>query len=221
MAACVIHWRAATLTAMTRPPVSVIAVVEIDPVAGLVALAVFAVVVVVLGVGAWWLLRNLRASPREGRSWQLNVTSRLPVSKGTFDRVTRLTEQRLAKPEVTPETRAFVDRLADTRDAIAVVNRAILILVGLLGVAGAIGLFRQADSANMLGLPASIILLVSLGALLSGLIPSRTVKPIEPLDPALFKNVDVNVSTERITIDQDEARLERSTTRPPDGNTVE
>jgi hypothetical protein len=200
--------------------VSVIAVVEIDPVAGLVALAVLGVMIVVVGVGAWWLLRHLRPG-RDGTSWQLNATTRLPVSKPTLDRVASLADKTLAKPEVPPKTRALFDQLTSSRNTFAVVYRTILILAGLLGVAGAIGLFRQADSANMLGLPASIILLVSLGALLSGLIPSRTVKPIEPLDPALFKNVHVNVSTERITIDQDEARLERSTTTPPDGNTEE
>ncbi len=40
-----------------------------------------------------------------------------------------------------------------------------MVAAGLFGVGVSVWMFRQADSGNMMGLPAAIILLLSLGAI--------------------------------------------------------
>jgi hypothetical protein len=75
-----------------------------------------------------------------------------------------------------------------------------MVAIGVLGIGLSIVLFRQADSANMIAVPAAIILLLSLGALGNGLIPGPSIVPIEPIDPQLLEKVQVRVSREPLTV---------------------
>jgi hypothetical protein len=178
---------------MTDGPLSTIAVVELASQGGLLAAVVFIIVFAVVCVVAWLLLRTARPGARDAPTWELNFTHQLPVSKPTFERIAHVSQRAVARPRVSPETRARLDSLQDVRNTLASAYRAAMLLIGLGGVAAAVALFRQSDSANMLGLPAGIVLLLSLGALLAGLFPSRTATPIEPLDTSLFENVRVEV----------------------------
>jgi hypothetical protein len=176
---------------MPDGPLSPIAVVELASQGRLIAAAVFIGVFAFVCFVAWLLLRTVTRG--DAATWELNFTQQLPVSKPTFERIAHFSQRAVARPEVSSETCARLDNLQDVRNTLASGYRAAMVLIGLGGVAAAVALVRQSDSANMLGLPAGIILLLSLGALLSGLVPSRVVTPSKPLDPALFKNVRVEV----------------------------
>ena len=62
----------------------------------------------------------------------------------------------------------------------------------------------------MILLPVGIIFLVSVGVLLNGIVPSRIVDPIEPVDPTLFRNVQVHVGTPSSSVQLDEATTRRA-----------
>jgi hypothetical protein len=182
---------------------TLLAVVEISDSPAMLAVVVsIAALFAVLAIFALiWLIRNARSGADGSTTWQVNLARPIEVEKPTFDRIVDLTQRAVERPVVTPETREFVEHLGQTRNALAIVVRVGLILGGLLGIALSIVLFRQADSANMMGLPAGIILLVSLGTLLSGIIPSSTIKPtLEPLDPGLLDKFDVQVRTQPLTV---------------------
>ena len=90
-----------------------------------------------------------------------------------------------------------------------------MIAVGLVGLIGAALLLRSHTPANMNGLPGGIILLLSLGALLNGLIPGPSIKPVEPLDKDLrdqIRNkIKVQVTTaEPLTVALNENQLRRA-----------
>jgi hypothetical protein len=71
-----------------------------------------------------------------------------------------------------------------------------MIVVGLIGLAGSAALFHTHTPGNMHGLPGAIILLLALGALLSGLIPGPSVAPdMEPIDRRLLDKIKVRVTT--------------------------
>ena len=59
-------------------------------------------------------------------------------------------------------------------------------------------------------LPSALILLLSLGALLNGLAPSRTVDPIEPIDRELLDRIQVRVSAEPLSIRLSEEDVSRA-----------
>jgi hypothetical protein len=196
---------------MTPRAASIFAVVELASLTGLVAAAVFLVVFAIVCIVAWWLLRMLRPGSPGPTTWELNFTHQLPVSGSTAGRIADITERAMRRPDIAPETRARLDALRETRQTVASFYRSALTLIGLAGAAAAVALFTQADSANMLGLPAAIILLLSLGALLKGVIPSRTVKPLASLDPSLFRNVHVEVaSNQPLTINLGESDMAKA-----------
>jgi hypothetical protein len=179
------------------------AVVEISDNPAMLAVVVFvATLFAVLALFALvWLIRNARSSADGRTTWQVNVARPIHVEKPTFDRIVDLTQRAVERPVVTPETREFVERLDRTRNTLATVVRVSLIVAGLLGIALSVVLFRQADSANMMGLPAGLVLLLGLGALLSGVIPNSTIKPtVEPLAPGLLDKIDVQVEVQPLTV---------------------
>jgi len=178
-----------------------IGVVEISSEVGLVAAGVFVIVFVIVCAVAYWIVRKGTPGPQGTTAWQFNMTRQLPVSKPAFDRVAHLTAKAIAPPTISPEKRLMIENLAPVRNALAVFYRVTMVVSGLCVIGGSIVLFRQADSGNMLGLPAAIILLLGLGALLSGLNPNRTIDPVAPLDRELFKNIHVHVSNQPLTID--------------------
>ena len=181
------------------PDFPLLAVVELGAGAAALLLAAFVLVLAAVCAGVWFLSRGT-PGPKGTTEWRANLSQQLPVSKPTFDRLADLTERAVRPPALAPETRAAIDSLGTLRKPLAVVYRGGLIVLGLGGLVLAFVLFRGADSANMQGLPAAIILLLSLGALGSGLIPNRTIDPVEPLDPDLFKNVHVQVSKQPLTV---------------------
>jgi hypothetical protein len=69
-----------------------------------------------------------------------------------------------------------------------------MMIVGVAGMIASAFLFRDATPGNMLGLPASIVLLLALGAFLSGLLPSRSIVGVEPIDRALLDKLNFRVA---------------------------
>jgi hypothetical protein len=182
---------------------ALLAVVEISDNPAMLAVVVcIATLMVMLAIFALvWLIRNARPGPDGTTNWQANLARPIHVEKPVFDRIVDVTRRAVERPVVTAETRRFVEGLENTRNVLSVLVRVGLIVAGLLGITLSIVLFRQADSANMIGLPAGIILLLSLGALLSGIIPNSTIKPtLEPVQPGLLDKIDVQVSTEPLTV---------------------
>src|SRR5688500_8365817 len=125
----------------------------------------------------------------EGKIHSVRLASefrgRLPVSKPTFERMTAATAAAMRVPDVSATTRARLDTLAGLRKTFVAVYRTVMIAVGLAGLMGAVFLLRSHTPGNMNGLPGGIILLLSLGALLNGLIPGPSIKPVELLDKDL------------------------------------
>jgi hypothetical protein len=173
----------------------VVAVVEIggDPVWLLVA-GTFVVVMVAVCAAAWWLLS--RTSIDRGHAkLDVDIGTRLPVSKPVFDRLTSGVAAGIAKPVPTPERLAFTRGLEAARRPLLSFYRTTLCAVGLAGIAFALILFRDATPANMQALPAGIVLLLSLGALLEGLFPRRARSWGEPIDPQLLEKIGVRVTS--------------------------
>jgi hypothetical protein len=186
-----------------------LAVVEIEGTTALLVLAVFLVSFVLVCLVAYWLVASAKRGTGGTSTWDIDITSRLPVSKSTFERLADLTEAAVSRPELTPEKQAFLEDLADTRTTALGAYRLGMIAVGLVGVVVAILWFRDATSANMLGLPAAIVMLLSLGAILEGILPKRA-RHIEPIDPRLFDKVKVQVSKEPMTVRLDGADMRKA-----------
>ena len=132
---------------------------------------------------------------REGAAttWRLS-SSGLPVSQASFETLANETRAATAIPEVTPAVRETLYSLQSVRRGLAIFYRSGLIVAGLAGLAGGILLLRSHTPANMQGLPGAIIILLSLGALLSGLVPSRTVDPGDPLPPDMLRQMRDRIS---------------------------
>ena len=89
-----------------------------------------------------------------------------------------------------------------------------MIAVGLAALTAAVLLLRSHTPANMNGLPGGIILLLSLGALLNGLIPGPSIKPVDPLNndqrDQIKNKIKVQVTTaEPLTVAVTENQLRR------------
>lgn len=163
-----------------------LAAVELALSAGLIAAAVFVLVFAIVCVAAWFLIRLLPSS-RGPASLDATFTRQVSMSGPAAERLASITETAMRRPDITPETRERLDALRETRDRLASFYRRALMFLGLAGVAAAAALFWQADSANMLGLPAAIILLFGLGALLKGLFPDPALRPRGSSRPGNFR----------------------------------
>lgn len=188
------------------PASPLVAVVELGLGAAVIVLAVAALIGVGLCAGFWFLSRG-KPGPKGATEWRFDLAGEVPVSKPAFERLADLTDAALTPPALTPETRAAIGTLGPLRSALAAISRVALIFIGTAGLVLAFVLFRGADAGNMQGLPAAIIALLSLGAILSGLIPNRTIDPGAPLDPDLFKNIRVEVSRQPLTVQLSEFEL--------------
>ena len=157
---------------------------------------VFVVTFVLVCAVAYVVLRRWSADSSRPSTWHFSLGKRLPVSKRTFDFVSRQAAAAISTPEVSPEIRGRLEGLARLRRTFVAVFRVIMIAVGLIGLAGAAALFQTHTPGNMHGLPAAIILLLALGALLSGLIPPPSVAPdMQPIDRRLLEKIKVRVTT--------------------------
>lgn len=186
-----------------------IAVVEIEGTTGVIILAMFAIVFVIVAAVAWAILRNVSRT-RGAATWRSSTNIPLPVSQATFDQLARVGTKAISRPSLTPDQRQFVTGLATTRRKLATGYRLGLIIAGIGGVGLSIAIYLGYRDDEMILLPVGIIFLVSLGILLSGLIPNRTVDPIEPIDPELFRNVHMNVSTQPLAIQFDDATTQKA-----------
>lgn len=190
-----------------------LAVVEIESEWALLVLAaaVFLVVLaVVLAVA--YLFMHVKRKPGHGgtSTFEVNLGGRVPVSKTTFDRLEKVTVAAFSRPEVTPEKRAYLDRLSRLRASALKMSRILLLFAGLGGLVIAVALWRDATTANMQLLPASIILLLSVGALLSAWVPSRSLGSSERIEPGLLERINVQVlRPEPTTLTLTEADIER------------
>lgn len=182
-------------------PTPLFAVVEIgdDPTMLLVA-GVFVVTFVAVCAVAFFLLAKRR--PTGGgpaTTWKFEVQGRLPVSKETFERIADVTAAAVETPEVSEASRAYFDRLDQARGVFVSVYRILFITVGLAGLVGGVLLLRSHTPANMLGLPGGIVVLLSLGALLKGLVPGPSVMPIEPLGQGLVDQMREKIKVQVLT----------------------
>jgi hypothetical protein len=193
----------------------VLAVVEIaDNPALLIVAGVFILTFLAVCVLAVVVLTR-RRSDGKASTWNLQSQGELPVSKKTFDRISTATARAISPPGVTPEARARLNDLEKARGTFRSIYRGGMIGVGLVGLVGALLLFRSHTPANMHGLPAAIVLLLSLGALLNGLSPSSPVlRRVKPLDPSLLEQmrqkIKVDVRTEPLSVTLTEADLRRA-----------
>lgn len=182
-----------------------------DPVLLLIA-GIFIVTFIGVCAGAYLLLAR-RRTDAPATTWKLQLQSRLPVSKQTFEQISRATAVATARPEISPATRATLNQLDKARGVFVSVYRVLMIAVGLAGLTGGILLLRSHTPANMQGLPGAIIVLFSLGALLKGLVPGPSIVPVEPLDPALLDQLKEKINVQGITSQQLVVRLDESDIR--------
>jgi hypothetical protein len=111
--------------------------------------------------------------------------------------------------------------LTKTRKTIATAYRWGLIIAGIAGVGLSIAIYRDYRDDEMILLPVGIMLLVSLGILISGLIPSRIVDPVEPIDAELLKKIHVDVATQPLTVRLDEPTMQTATAMLQSGKSPE
>jgi hypothetical protein len=184
-----------------------VAVVEIDGAAGVLILAVFVLVLLVVSALAWFIVRNTTIGTSKSRSaWHSSTNVPLPLLRpATSEQLMKAVRKGLSRPSLTAEQQEFVAGLARTRKRIATGYRLGLVVAGLAGVALSIAIYTDYRDDEMILLPVAIIFLLSLGVLFSGLIPSRTVDPIEPIDRGLLKNIHVDVTSQPLTIQLDDA----------------
>ena len=179
--------------------VPVVALVDIGPdniwAVLLAAFLLIAAIALVAGVMVLWAKRQ--TGPDGTSSWNLSATVPMPTSKATFDRLSDLVAKGLKRPPMTAETQSRLnrlDRLSQSRVVAVRTYRVLFAGVGLIGMALAYRLYADATPANMLLLPAGIVALLSAGALLNALSPSRAVTgDIEPIDPHLLAKIHVSV----------------------------
>jgi hypothetical protein len=168
-----------------------------DPMLLLIA-AVFVVSFITVCAVAYVLLAK-RRTDGPATTWRLELQSRLPVSKHTFERIADGTAAAMARPQITEATRAQLNQLDRARGVFVSVYRVLFITVGLAGLTAGILLLRSHTPANMHGLPGGIVVLLALGMLLKGIVPGPSVVPIEPLDRAhldlLKEKIKVQVLT--------------------------
>ena len=177
-----------------------LALVEIgdDPMLLLIA-GVFILTFVAVGTLAYLLIGN-RRSDGPATTWQFQFQRRLPVSKRTFELISRATHAGMERPSISPQTRGQLDRLDQARGVFVSIYRVLMIGVGLAGLTGGVLLLRSHTPANMNGLPGAIVLLFSLGALLKGLVPDPSIRPRwNRSSPGLLeqfkRKINVQVST--------------------------
>jgi hypothetical protein len=187
-------------------PALVLAVVEINDPMLLVAAAIFILTFVSVCAVAYVVLAKRR---REGdqTTWDLQLGARLPLTKDNFERVAAATAAAISVPKVTPATRANFERLDRVRGTFVSIYRIIMITVGLAGLVAGGLMWRAHTSANMMGLPGAIVLLLALGALLKGLVPGPSVMPVEPLAPELLRQMREKISVRVITAEPTEVKL--------------
>jgi hypothetical protein len=190
---------------------NVLALVEIGTDRSLLIVSlVFVITFVVVVMIAYLLLVKGRATDA---GWRFELQTRLPVSKPTFDRIANATVAGMRPPKLTAATRQRLDSLTGTRRHFVTTYRVVMLLIGVAGLAGAVALLRSHTPANMNGLPGGIVLLLSLGALLNGLIPPRSVVPIEPLSGDSLREIknkfDIQVVTsEPLRVELNESQMQ-------------
>lgn len=183
-----------------------IAVVEIEGRTGVIVLFVLATVFVLIAILGWMIVRSATVSrSKDSSTSRFSTNIPLPVSPTTFAKLARVGTKAISRPSLTPEQQHFVRRLPSARKTLASGVRLGLIIAGLAGIGLALAIYRDYQDDEMILLPVGIIVLLSLGALMSGIVPSRTVDPIEPIDPELLRNVHVNVDVPSLTVQLDEA----------------
>jgi hypothetical protein len=194
----------------------------------LVVAAVFVTTFAIVGAVAYLLLFRGTTTDREttagtadragrlpgaGSTWSFEINGRLPMSRETSDRIVDAVGDAFRPPELSARQLQNVEPLAVIRGVAVKVYRGFFITVGLIGLIAAAFLFRAHTPANMIGLPAGIVLLLSLGALLNGLVPSRSVTGwTESLDfRPLLKKIHVDVHhAEPLRLSLTEAQSQRA-----------
>lgn len=179
---------------------AVLAVLEMgkDPLLLLVAAVFIVTFVAVCALG--YALLGKRRREGHGSTWRVEFGARLPVSEEhSFQRIAETTRAAVSPPRLDPETRATLDDLASLRRGFVSLYRTVLIAAGLAGLIAGGLLLKSHTPANMNGLPGAIVCFLALGALMSGLVPGRSVKPIEPLDPELRRQMGEKINVQVIT----------------------
>ncbi len=128
---------------------------------------VFIVTFVAAGTIAY-LLIGIRRSDAPATTWKFELHNRLPISKRTFELISRATHAAMERPSISPGTRVQLDRLSQARGVFVSIYRVLMIGTGLAGLTAGVLLLLSHTPGNMHGLPGAIVLRFSLGALLKG-----------------------------------------------------
>jgi len=153
----------------------------------LIAGVVFVVTFIAVATVMFLLLRKRRAEESPS-TWAFQLQTRLPVSKPAFDRISRATHAATETPATGPTVSAKFDRVDRARSVFVSFYRVVMIIIGLAGITAGALLVRAHTPGNMNGLPGAIILLISFGALLNGLMPGPSIRPsVTPFDRALLE----------------------------------
>jgi hypothetical protein len=190
----------------------------------LLVVAVFLVTFVVVFGVAYLLLfgkrKTTKTTPSGPATWSTEVSASLPVSPETVDLMTNAVAQVFEKPQLTPQQTAYVQQLSHVRGVFVKMYRGLLIGVGIAGLVASALLLLSHTPSNMLGLPGGIVLLLSLMALLSGLVPSQSITGMSTavdFRPLLNKiNVQVH-RAEPLRVSMSEADMNRAVEMIKDG----
>jgi hypothetical protein len=158
--------------------------------------------------------------PDDATTFEVSTSGTLPVSPGTVDLASRVVDAFVKRPPPFPEHAATMERIASFRGALFTGYRGVMILIGVLGSVAGAGLLLSHTPANQLGLPGGILLLLSLGALLNGLVPKRSLADtIGPLDfRPLLDKVQININQNQpLRVSMTEAQMTRAVEMIRDG----
>jgi hypothetical protein len=150
-----------------------------------------------------------KKGPAIGPTWNFNFSGELPVSKATVDAVKKLTTVAISKPAVSPETKIVLKQLDVASDVLAAMNRALFILIGVVGLTVGLYWLPRASWDNGELLPVALVLFFSLGALLKGL-PLGGSRRATAIDPSLYDKIDVRVTTEPLTVSLGEFEMQKA-----------
>ena len=189
---------------MSKPVFTVVEIGD-NPMLLLIA-GVFVVTFITVCAVAYVLLAK-RRTDGPGSTWKFDIQSRVPVSKHTFERIAHGAAAAAARPQISEATRAQLNQLDRARGVFVAVYRVLFIGVGLAGLTAGILLLRSHTSGNMHGLPGAIIVLLSLGALLKGIVPGPSVAPMEPLDQVHLEQLKEKINAQVLTSEPLTVRL--------------
>jgi hypothetical protein len=185
----------------------------------LVVAGVFFVTFLIAGGLAYLLLARKKPAPQVeskkgpaiGPTWNFNFSGQVPASKEALEQVSSIAKVAMSRPNVTPETQAVFKQLDVAADVLAAAYRALFIIIGLVGLAVGLYWLPRASWDNGELLPVALVLFFSLGALLKGVTTRRPSRATTAIDPSLYDKINVQVTTQPLTVSLGEFEMQKAT----------